>query len=123
VSQGDTRRIAGGVIAGAFIGAALGWRRSWLVMLGCTIAGYFVGSEVGKRGIAINEFGLSLRLDPHDVAVIGFGIVGGIVGAVFAARIAGERREGKRGHTDSRSAILRAGEVRAPGQGVAGPTV
>src|SRR5262249_21281227 len=44
VNRADTARIAGGVIVGAFVGAALGGRRAWLVMLGCTIAGYFVGS-------------------------------------------------------------------------------
>jgi hypothetical protein len=92
-------------------------------MLGCTIAGYFVGSEVGKRGIAINEFGLSLRFDPHDVAVIGFGMVGSIVGAVLAARLAGQRRDSsKRLLADSKSLVLRAGEVPVPGRGVAGPT-
>jgi hypothetical protein len=109
-SLSETERLIGGVVVGAFVGAALGGPRNWLIVLGCLIGGYFVGSEVGKHSLQINEFGLALRLEPMDLARLGFGIVGAIVGAVLAARVGGRRREaGGRWASDAKSAILHTG--------------
>lgn len=78
-------RLVGSVIVGAFVGAALGGRRNWLIVVGCALAGYFVGHEVGVRGLSLTALGLEVQLQEDSVAVAGFAIVGAIVGAVLGA--------------------------------------
>jgi serine/threonine protein kinase len=82
-------RTAGSAAVGAFFGAALGRRRAWLVVLGCGITGYFVGTALGKHSLSLDPIGLPYYLAPDAIAMVGFGIVGAIVGAVLGA----ERRE------------------------------
>src|SRR5262249_26066809 len=79
----DMVRLAGSSLVGLVGGAGLGGRRAWLIMLGCGLAGYLIGGEIGKRGISIE--GLELQLSADKVAVIGFSIVGAVVGAVLGA--------------------------------------
>jgi hypothetical protein len=80
-------RLAGSIAFSAFVGAALARRRPWLVVLGCAMAGYFVGGEVGRHAMALPTTELVFPADV--VAVIGFGVVGAVVGAALGA----ERRE------------------------------
>jgi len=82
-------RAVGSAAVGAFFGAALGRRRAWLVVLGCGITGYFVGTALGKYSLSLDRIGLPYYLAPDTMAMVGFGIVGAIVGAVLGA----ERRE------------------------------
>jgi serine/threonine-protein kinase len=80
-------RIVGGVIIGAVVGAALfGWR-SWVLTLGCAVAGFFVGSTIGEHGLSLVRYGVDYQLQSDDLAMFGFGIVGAIVGAVLGTRM------------------------------------
>jgi hypothetical protein len=88
-NDSENLRTAGSAVVGAFIGAALGRRRAWLVVLGCGIAGYFIGTAIGKHELRLQISGQSYTLSPDDTAMIGFGVVCAIVGAVLAV----ERRE------------------------------
>src|SRR5262249_41738581 len=81
-------RLSAAVIVGAFVGCALGGRR-WLIVLGCAPAGYFLGREVGQRGLVLEAVGVPLELSAETVAVLGFSAIGAIVGIVLAV----ERRE------------------------------
>jgi hypothetical protein len=85
----DQLRVVGSTAFGAFVGAALGRRRVWLVILGCGLAGYLVGGEIGKHDLLLDDYGIPFHLDGVRVALIGFAIIGAIVGAVLGA----ERRE------------------------------
>jgi hypothetical protein len=67
----------------------VGRRRVWLIILGGAMAGYFIGGQVGKHDLSLYEYGLQLQLDRYQVALLGFGVIGAIVGAVLGA----ERRE------------------------------
>jgi hypothetical protein len=89
VNDSPEVRVGGSVIVGAFVGAALGRRRTFLVILGCAIAGYFAGTVVGRYEMVVRAFGQVLELSAKDAAMVGFGIIGAIVGAVLGA----ERRE------------------------------
>lgn len=116
-------RTYGCAAVGAFVGAALGRRRAWLVILGGGIVGYFVGSVVGKHGLSLQQFDLNLTLSPDDTAMLGFAIVGAIVGAVLGAerREAGSARrseaEGKSG-VSAKSAALAANDLQTDGKTV-----
>lgn len=81
-------RLAGSVVVGAFAGAALGGRRTWLAILGGAITGFFAGSEIGKRMLVLPE--IDRTLAPEEVAILGFAVVGAIVGAVLGV----DRRNG-----------------------------
>jgi serine/threonine protein kinase len=87
-SETPELRLTGAMLVGAFVGCALGGRR-WLIVLGCGLVGYFVGREVGRRGLALDAIGVPLELSAETVAVVGFALVGAIVGVVLAL----ERRE------------------------------
>jgi MFS family permease len=84
-------RLVGSVAVGAFAGAALGGRRAWLVILGGALTGYFAGSEIGKRSLDVPELGRTLS--PEELAIVGFAVIGAIVGAVLGV----ERRNGSAG--------------------------
>jgi serine/threonine protein kinase len=84
-NEAEPIRLTAGVVLGAFVGAALGGRRSWLIVVGCGLAGYFVGTVVGTRGISLEMLDIPLYLTAETVAVAGFAIVGAIVGAVLGA--------------------------------------
>jgi tRNA A-37 threonylcarbamoyl transferase component Bud32 len=94
-------RLLGSVVVGAFVGAALGGRRNWLIVIGCALAGYFVGQEIGVRGLSLDSLGWEMQLPPDTVAVAGFAIVGAIVGAVLGS----ERRHN---HHSARAAASNA---------------
>jgi serine/threonine protein kinase len=87
-NQNQQVRLAGSIIVGLFVGCALGGRR-WLIVLGCALAGYFVAGEVGQRGVSLEAINVQLDLPAETVAVLGFGLIGAIVGMVLAL----ERRE------------------------------
>jgi hypothetical protein len=89
VNESPEVRVAGSMVVGAFVGAALGRRRVGLVILGCTLAGYFTGTVVGQYPLSVHGPGLLIELSAKDAAMLGFGVVGAIVGAVLGA----ERRE------------------------------
>jgi hypothetical protein len=89
VYTSDQTRTVGTTLFGAFVGAALGRRRVWLVILGCALAGYLIGSQVGKHELTLDDYGIPLHLDGIQLALFGFAIIGTIVGAVLGA----ERRE------------------------------
>jgi serine/threonine-protein kinase len=81
-------RIIGGILVGAFVGAALGGWRSWVLILGCAVAGFFVGSTLtSQHSLSLIRYGVHYELHSHDLALIGFGLVGLIVGAVIGSRI------------------------------------
>ncbi len=90
LAHGETPqlRLIGSVVVGAFVGCALGGRR-WLIVLGCVIAGYFIGGEVGRRDLTLDALGVPLELPAEIVAVIGFAVIGAIVGMVLSL----DRRE------------------------------
>lgn len=125
VNTSEQVRLVGGVLAGAFVGAALGRRRAGLVIFGCALAGYFVGGEVGKHSLSFDLFGNAFRLGSSNVAMLGFGIVGAIVGAVLGA----ERREAnaaKRAETEAKPSKPPSGKKDPslmPPDGQVGPTV
>lgn len=113
INQSLAVRVIGGVVTGAFFGGSLGGRRSALIIFGCALAGYFVGNEVGKRPLSLKEYGLSLQLEPDEVAMLGFGIVGAVSGAVLGARAGGERRDTlapRRLGRDGRTGLSSAGQ-------------
>jgi hypothetical protein len=116
-NQDDERvRLGGSVLVGAFAGVALGGRRAWLVILGGAITGYFAGSEIGKRGLQLAE--PPLDLTPEMVAMLGFAVIGAIVGAVLGV----ERRNGSAKKTDTQIETLdiseKGEEVASAGQTV-----
>lgn len=84
----EVRRI-GTVAIGAFVGAAFGGRRAWLLVLGLALVGYFIGGEVGRQGLHVQAEGLAIHWDAHTLAFIGFGVIGALVGIVLGA----DRRE------------------------------
>jgi hypothetical protein len=85
----DQVRTVGSTLVGAFAGAALGRRRAWLVVIGCAMTGYFVGAEIGKHSLSLAAVGIPVDLDGQQVALIGFAIIGAVVGSVLGA----DRRE------------------------------
>jgi tRNA A-37 threonylcarbamoyl transferase component Bud32 len=87
-------RIIGGVLVGAIVGAALGGWRSWVLILGCAVAGFFVGSTIHEHSMSLIRYGVDYELKSDDLALMGFGIVGLIVGAVVGARLGAGPRGG-----------------------------
>jgi hypothetical protein len=80
-------RIVGSVIIGVVVGAALfGWR-SWLLILTCAVAGFFVGTTIGEHGLSLAHYGLDYQIRSNDLAMVGFGIVGAVVGVVLGTRL------------------------------------
>jgi hypothetical protein len=78
-------RLAGGVAVGAFVGAALGGRRNLLIIIGGAIAGWFIGTEVGMRGLDLSSLGYPLDWPPETTAAAGFAALGALVGAALGA--------------------------------------
>src|SRR5262249_12454856 len=69
-------RLGGSVVMGAFVGAALGRGRTWLIVLGCALVGYFVGMQLSFPEISFEAVGLP-ALPMGTAAALGFAIVGG----------------------------------------------
>jgi serine/threonine-protein kinase len=86
-------RILGGIVVGAFVGTALfGWR-SWALILGCAVAGFFVGSTVtSEHSLSLRKIGVDFTIASPDLALIGFGIVGLVVGVSLGSRLVGSGR-------------------------------
>jgi serine/threonine-protein kinase len=99
-------RIIGGILVGACVGAALGGRRSWVLILGCAVAGFFVGGTIHQHGLSLSRYGVEYEIQRTDLALVGFGIVGLIVGAVVGARLAGPRAAPVSSRTDRTPAAI-----------------
>jgi hypothetical protein len=94
IHPSDQLRLFGGIAFGVFVGGVLGGRRAWFLIPACAVAAYIISGEIGKHGLTLDRQDVSLQLDGIDVAMLGFGVVGIIVGAVLGIKIAAERREG-----------------------------
>jgi hypothetical protein len=100
-------RVIGGILVGACVGAALGGRRSWVLILGCAVAGFFVGGTIHQHGLSMSQYGVEFAIQRNDLALISFGIVGLIVGAVVGARLAAGPRVGPASpRTDRTPAVI-----------------